>query len=398
MLKSKSSKIAALLVSHWANDGYVVVLPPLLMVLSLEFGITTMQAAQIMSVYSIASAVGQLPISLWGDYSGRSRDLLAAGLVLLSLALLGWGWSTGYHWLLLFAFVAGLGFSGYHPISMNLMTQQFGEKKGFSLGLHTMAGSIGASMVPVIIGIFSETWRLGVTLLAIPGFLSALWIILAFGNFRNSELQGKELAQALRKTILSPMLLLVTSLSGINQMVYIGSITFLPLFFADRFGWSPAATGVLIGAFHFSALVSQPLFGYLSDLMSRNRLIYISGAGIFLCYFFIFLSRNPLLSACLGVLAGACVLAMRTLVIAKVSDIAGAETRSAAIAVSFTFSGAMGALAPLLGGYLQQAYSYEVAFLVFGFSIILGLGFLTAQGRLGKNKAGFEVRDNFVNK
>jgi len=58
----------------------------------IEFGITTMQAAQIMSVYSIASAVGQLPISLWGDYSGRSRDLLAAGLVLLSLALLGWGW------------------------------------------------------------------------------------------------------------------------------------------------------------------------------------------------------------------------------------------------------------------------------------------------------------------
>jgi len=387
MLKSKSSKIAALLVSHWANDGYAVVLPPLLIVLSLEFGITTMQAVQIMSVYSIASAVGQLPISLWGDYSGRPRDLLAAGLVLLSLALLGWGWSTGYHWLLLFAFVGGLGFSGYHPISMNLMTQQFADKKGFSLGLHTMAGSIGASMVPVIIGVFIEAWRLGVMLLAIPGFLSALWIILAFGHFRNSELRGKELALALRKTILSPMLLLVAGLSGINQMVYIGSITFLPLFFAERFGWSPAATGILIGAFHFSALVSQPLFGYLSDLMSRNRLIYINGALIFLSCFFIFLSRNPILSAGLGVLVGACVLAMRTLAIAKVSDIASAETRSAAIAVGFTFGGVMGTVAPLLGGYLQQAYSYELAFLVFGLSIFIGLGFLMTQGRLERNAA-----------
>ncbi|HAP32176.1 MAG TPA: hypothetical protein DCQ14_03880 [Firmicutes bacterium] len=384
MLKSKSSKVASLLVSHWANDGYAVILSPLLVVLSLEFGITTLQAAQIMSVYSIASAVGQLPISLWGDYSGRPRDLLAAGIVLLSLGLLGWGWSTGYHWLLLFAFVGGLGFSGYHPISMNLMTQQFGDKKGFSLGLHTMAGSVGATMVPVIIGVFSEAWRLGVILLAIPGFLSALWIILAFGNFRNSELRGGELALSLKKTVLSPMLLLVSGLSGINQMVYIGSITFLPLFFADRFGWSPAAIGTLIGAFHFSALVSQPLFGYLSDLMSRNRLIFCVGAVTFLCCFFIFLSRSPIFSAALGVLTGACVLAMRTLTIAKVSDIANAETRSAAIAVGFTFGGIMGAVAPLLGGYLQQAYSYEVAFLVFGLSIIIGLGFIAAQSRLGK--------------
>ncbi len=122
MLKAKSSKIAALLLSHWANDGYVVVLPPLLVVFSPEFGFTTIQAAQIMSVYSIASAVGQLPISLLGDYLGRPRDTLAAGVFLLSLALLGWGWSTGYQLLLFFTFLAGLGFSGYHPISMNLMT------------------------------------------------------------------------------------------------------------------------------------------------------------------------------------------------------------------------------------------------------------------------------------
>jgi DHA1 family bicyclomycin/chloramphenicol resistance-like MFS transporter len=181
------------------------------------------------------------------------------------------------------------------------------------------------------------------------------------------------------------MLLLVAALSGINQMVYLGAITFLPLFFADRFGWSTAAIGILIGAFHFSAMVSQPLFGYLSDLMSRNRLIHISGIAIFLCCFLIFISRNPIISACLGVLAGACVLAMRTLILAKLSDIASAETRSAAIAVGFTFGGVMGALAPLLGGYLQQAYSFELAFLVFGLFIFIGLGFLMGQGMLERN-------------
>lgn len=388
MLKSKSSKIAALLVSHWANDGYVVILPLLLIVFSLEFGITTMQAAQIMSVYSIASAVGQLPISLWGDYSGRPRDMLAAGLFVLSLALLGWGYSASYHWLLWFTFLAGIGFSGYHPISMNLMTQQFGDKKGFSLGLHTVAGTMGATMVPVFIGYFSEAWRLGVVLLAIPGFLSGLWIILAFKNFRNSALQGREMALALKRTILNPRLLLVTSLAGINQMIYVGAITFLPLFFTFRFGWSTVATGALIGAFHFSALISQPLFGYLSDIMNRDRLIYSMGLAIFLCCFFLFLSRNPILSACLGVLVGACVLALRTVTIAKVSDIASTETRSAAIAVSFTFGGVLGALAPLLGAYLEQAYSYELAFLVFGLFILLGLVFYLAQVRLERNAAG----------
>jgi len=388
MLQSRGSKIAALLVSHWANDGYSVILPPLLLVISLEFGLSTMQVATIISVFTLSSALAQLPVAMWGDYSGRIREILAAGLFVFSLALLGWGWSTSYFWLLFFAILGGLGFSGYHPISMNLMTQQFGDRKGFSLGLHTVAGSMGSTVVPVIIGFFSGTWRLGVSLLAIPGFFSALWILLTFREKRvRDEKEDRKSSPALKKTVLNPLLLLTASFGGVNQMVYWGSVTFIPLFFGYRYGWSPAATGTLLGAFHFSAIISQPLFGYLSDVMGRNRLLFILGAVNFLFCILLFLAESSVWSSVICVVIGASVLALRALVSAKVSDIVMVETRSTAIGVMFTFSSGMGALAPLIGGYMERLYSYQAAFLVFGLLSFIGLGFLFALGRLERKRA-----------
>ncbi|MDO9534905.1 MAG: MFS transporter [Bacillota bacterium] len=386
MLKSRGSKIAALLISHGANDGYSVILPPLLMVISLEFGLSTMQVATIISVFTLSSALAQLPVAMWGDYTGRIREILAAGLFVFSLALLGWGWSTSYFWLLFFAFLGGLGFSGYHPISMNLMTQQFSDRKGFSLGLHTVAGSMGATAVPAIIGFFSGTWRLGVSLMAVPGIFSALWILLTFGGRKAGDEKDKKSSPALKMTVLNPLLLLTASFGGVNQMVYWGSVTFIPLFFSYRFGWSAAATGALLGAFHFSAIVSQPLFGYLSDLLDRNRLLLILGSVNSLFCILLFLTQSPAWSSVFCVCIGASVLALRALVSAKVSDLVAVETRSTAIGVIFTFSSGMGALAPLIGGYMEQLYSYQAAFLVFGLFSFIGLGFLLVLGRLEKKR------------
>ncbi|MDO9534727.1 MAG: MFS transporter [Bacillota bacterium] len=387
MLKSRVSKIAALLVSHWANDGYSVVLPTLLLVFSLEFGLTTVQATQLVSVFAAASAIVQLPVAIWGDYAGRTREILAGGLFVLSAAMLGWGWSTSYSWLLFFAFLGGLGFSGYHPFSMNLMTQQYGDKKGFALGIHNVSGTMGATMVPIIIGFFSYTWRLGLSLLAIPGLLSGLWILLSFDSFRNLNPGNKGMGIALRKTILNPMLLLLSIFGGVNQMIYLGSVTFIPLVFAYRYGWTPAATGLLIGAFHFSALVSQSLFGYLSDIMDRNRQLFALGIAVSVLCLMLFLAKSPIWSAILSVLIGAVVLAIRSPLVAKKADIVGPETRSAAIAVGFTLNSGLGALAPLIGGHLEILYSYQAVFLVFGLFSFLSLGFLLAMRHLEKKSA-----------
>lgn len=270
---------------------------------------------------------------------------------------------------------------------MNLLTQQYGDKKGFALGIHSVFGSMGATMVPVIIGCFSYTWHLGVSLLAIAGLLSGLWILLSFDSSRNFNPVDKGMGIALRKTILNPMLLLVSIFGGVNQMIYLGSITFIPLVFASHFGWSSAATGALIGAFHFSALVSQPLFGYLSDIMDRNRQLFAMGIAVSVLCLLPFLAKSPTWSAILSVLIGAVVLAIRSLLVAKNTDIVGQETRSAGIAVSFTLSSGLGALAPLMGGYLEILYSYQAVFLVFGLLSFLSLGFLQALRHLEKISA-----------
>jgi len=387
-MRSRNSKIAALLVSHWANDGYSVILPPLLLIISLQFGLSTMQAATIISVYTMSSALVQLPLAFLADYSGRSKQILALGMFVSSAALFGYGGSTSYAWLLFFAFWGGLGFSGYHPISMNLMTQLFNGQKGFSLGIHTVAGSLGATMVPIILGVFSASWQVGVWLLAVPGIISGLWILLAFNGVRGAWKKDKSILVLSRKAVANPRVLLTTLFGGLNQMVYWGSLTFIPLFFAHRFHWSIAATNTLLGVFHFSALVSQPLFGYLSDILERNRLLFILGAVIASFTILFSVMNNAIWCAVFSVVIGAAVLALRPLTNAKVADITSPQVRSTAIGLSFTFSSGLGAAAPLLGGYMEKVYSFQAAFFVFGLIALLGLSILLILNGLEKRSAG----------
>ncbi len=411
-MRSKTSKIGALLVSHWANDGYSVILPLLLVAFSLEFNLSSIQAASIISVYTTASAVAQLPVAFFDDYSGKSKQLLSAGLFVFSAALIGYASSPSYMWLLSFAFLGGLGFSSYHPISMNLMTQQFSNRKGFSLGIHTVVGSIGATMVPIILGFFSGNWRLGVWLLAIPGIISGLWVLLAFESVKTWH-HNKSVTIILKKTLTNPLLLLATTFGGISQMVYWGSVTFIPLYFTHYYNWTFEATGILLGAFHFTAIISQPLLGYLSDVMSRqlscqgstirrmkmiksyfrdrNLLLFLLGLVIVISCSLLSFIENLTSSVIFTLIIGAAVLALRPINNAKVIDIVDSEIRSTAIGLNFTFISGLGAVGPLLGGFIEEIYSYQTAFLVFGLINLLGLAVLFLLNYMEKKQSSVSI-------
>ncbi|MDO9536006.1 MAG: MFS transporter [Bacillota bacterium] len=385
-MKSKHSRFFVLLISHWANDGYSLVLPVLLIFISIKFSLNTIEVAAVITVYTMTTAIFQLPIAFLADYFGKSKQILAAGLFGFSASLIGYSWSPNYFWLLLFAVLAGICFSGYHPISMNFLTHLYAERKGFSLGIYMVAGSIGAATIPIIIGAFNENWQLAVYFLTIPGIIISLWIIFAFDNKNDCMQKNSSLSKILRMTLTNPMLLLLTTFGGINQMVYWGCITFIPLYFVHHYGWSSAAVGTLLGFFHFSAIISQTLCGYLSDIYGRNTLLLISSVIIAGAAIMCSLVGSSFWSIIFTVMIGSAVLALRPLVNAKVADIVPFETRSTAIGLNFTFSQGLGAIAPILGGYIQQIYSYQAVFLIYGLIVLFSCGILLFFFRLEKSK------------
>lgn len=374
-----------LLSSHAVNDGYVILLTPILPVIAEEFGLNPVAMGLIVSINSLTTTVLQLPASVFADYSGRRKTLLALGLLILGLGVLLSGLSYTYGLLLLAAFLMGAGGSTYHPTSMGIITNEFEkERKGLYLGIHTPAGSLGASLVPALMGltVASIGWRTAAVILALVAMVLAGLIYFLFREVPVRSKAGGAISsgftwEAIKRDIfLNPPLLLLAGIGGINAFAYYGAITFLPSWVHEAYGWDSARVGALMALFHGAALASQPLLGFLSDRYGRSRpLAWAMGLGAVAVTLLVLLPGTGSLVTMVA-LWGATVLAIRPVVFAGGTDFTSSATSSTTIGLIFAVNSAFGALAPVLGGYCAQALSLEVSFWIYAGTLVMGT-FLT---------------------
>jgi len=62
-------------------------------------------------------------------------------------------------------------------------------------------------------------------------------------------------------------------------------VSMLPLFFAETFGLSPVAAGMVASAYAFMNLMSRPGGGYISDRLGRRSTLLFLTAGLAVGYF-----------------------------------------------------------------------------------------------------------------
>lgn len=371
-------KMSIILLSHMANDGYVTILTPILSEIKSEFGLSPIEMGLIMSIYSFAGSGMQMPVSFLADYTGRKKTILSLGLVLSAIGVMGYGFSAGYVSLLFFVLVAGIGSSSYHPTGMAMITDELGrDRKGFSLGIFTVAGSLGSSLMPFAMGFLAlYSWRLGAKILALPALITGVLIYLLFpeGHVENRSIK-KTLIDIKDLILLNPPVLLIASFGGIVSLIYFGSITFLPLYMTEVYGWNPVKNGLFIGLFHSTAIVSQPLLGYLNDRYDGKKWLMVAGLAGAAALSLLVAFPSVMLTVFFGCIVGAAVLGVRPLVTALATDYTNTGTSSSTIGFLFMINTAFGALSPILGGTLQYYFSIQVVLVIY--SILLLLGMLT---------------------
>ena len=76
MDSAKKFNLFALSGSHAVNAFYTQLLIPVLPLIVVEFDLNYVQAGLIVSTYSVANSVFQLPLSFVSDYTGRWRTAL----------------------------------------------------------------------------------------------------------------------------------------------------------------------------------------------------------------------------------------------------------------------------------------------------------------------------------
>jgi len=172
---------------HFMSHFFVLCLPPLFLILKVEFNVSYVELGLAMTAYGLLGGFMQAPVGFLVDRLGP-RNLLFAGLGLNAGAILMMGFAQNFEMLLVFAVLAGLGNSVFHPADYAILNGSIHPNRlGRAFSMHTFSGFFGSACAPVgILALVSYTdWRVALISVGLFGLL--IWAVMLLCR---SSLQG----------------------------------------------------------------------------------------------------------------------------------------------------------------------------------------------------------------
>ena len=277
-------------VAHGASHFFHLILPPLFPILKAEFGVSYTALALLTTLFYAASGFAQTIAGFMVDHFGARRVLLS-GLSVLSISVIGYGFTSEYWMLMVLSVCAGLGNSVFHPADLSILTSKVSaERLGRAYATHGLCGNLGWAVAPVFVGTIAlyADWRTA----AIAAGMVGLAIVAAFmlwgGALAEVEAEipaprpggrresiARNLQMLLTPTIISCFLyfaFLAASLIGVQAF----GITAIQQLYTIEFATATAAlTAFLIGS-------AAGVFagGVLADRTDRHDLIAMGGVAL----------------------------------------------------------------------------------------------------------------------
>lgn len=280
--------------AHAASHFFHLILPPLFPILKSEFGVSYTELALLTTLFYAASGFAQTAAGFLVDRFG-ARLVLLAGLSLLSISVIGYGFTTQYWMLMVLSVSAGLGNSVFHPADLSILTSKVSPPRlGRAYATHGLCGNLGWAVAPAFVGTITvlSDWRVA----AIAAGMVGLAIVAAFliwGAELSEDDSGKEAPPAparapgrsetivhnikllLNPTIISCFLyfaFLAASLIGIQAF---GVSAMQQLYAIEYSAATAALTAFLVGA-------AAGIFagGVLADRTDRHDIIAMAGVAL----------------------------------------------------------------------------------------------------------------------
>jgi len=294
-MKSKTV-IPLFAVAHFSHHLSTGVLSPLLPLLRQDMALNYFQAGVLVSAFSLSYGFGQLPMALLADRFSE-RALIVIGLIGTALAAAAVSLTNTY-WQMVPCFVAlGLLGATYHaPVSSFLSQVVPQDRRGQSLGTHTIGGSASFLITPVLavaIASWLGAWRWSFLVLAIPTLLMGivLWFATRDPQRAGQAAEGSEgptahstnpggLGDVSPRTVTWKEILTAVGtlalLSIVMQVVLSSVHSYLPLYLVDRHAVSPEYAGIVVGLVAGAGVLGAPVGGAISDRLGRKWVILLS--------------------------------------------------------------------------------------------------------------------------
>ncbi|MEK6710169.1 MAG: MFS transporter [Nitrospinota bacterium] len=374
----KKFNLFALSASHGLNSFYMYMLIPVLPLIVKEYGLTYVQAGLIVSTYSLANSVFQLPFSFVADYTGRWRVVLALSHLVQALPVLFYAYAAHYPMLLAWIFIGGMGCAAYHPPAVSLITRELPQRRGFTLALFNGGGDVGHIVTPALVGwltAYLNDWRAAAQVLVIPG---AAWALLIWFRFQDQGSQGQPMRQTARSTfgalLRNRRLVLLVVLSSFRITGFRGLMTFLPLLLTQSFGFGVEQAGWILSGYFALGTVATVIVGQWSDRLHGNRTIFIVVMTFLTAAALANLSWVHSTPALLAAVAsiGILLTPVPSLVLTVGTELVEERQRSSSVGLIYGVNEGASTLAPIIGGFAAQAFGLRLSFLFYALMFAAG--------------------------
>ena len=387
--KGRISVLGLTSIGHFINDGNMWLIPGIILPILNQMGVNYAIIGLLSSLYAAISALASPLVPMSIKWLGGHMKAMALGMFLWAFAI---GLSSiGFYIHDLFlvyvgVVIAGVGAAYYHPIGSALLSITYGGTAGTALGINGAFGSLGRTLYPLIgsvlvfIGAVSAAYNLWILSLttALVGVVVLLYGIYRF-DIKAYEKRRDDPASNARSLRISIMLIaLLFLITLLRNTAGQGVQTFLGIYINRVLKIRLSVEyGEILSILLASAIIGQPVLGWLSDRVGR-RLIASLSTFAFAAFFVAFIYTGNLIFAFFGMMF---VLSNFPLIMAVLGDLFPREQVS--WATSIVWNGAVtggNVLGSLLTGLLAQYYVPvygQVGALEHALLIILILAFIS---------------------
>lgn len=272
--------LAVLLASYTMNSLDRAIIAVLLDPIGREFGVSDTQLGLLtgLAFAAVYSTLG-IPIAAYADRTSHRR-VLAASVLVWSVATMFCGLAGGFAWLLLARIAVAAGESGATPSSHSLIADHFPQKRrATAIAVFSLGAPLGAALAGLWGGHGNEIlgWRMTIVVAGLPGLLLAplVWWkireapraaapVSPAGATKAFIASARHLLQ--RRSFLH--LFLACSIHGMSNY---GTTTFNATFLIRSYGWDTSKAGQVIALLGIIASAGAFLGGYLADRLSQRR-------------------------------------------------------------------------------------------------------------------------------